>query len=65
MTTAAHRERNKRYRQTQDQIAVNIPKGARAGIKEHAAKKGKSLNSYIVELIEQDIGFTMRKLSEK
>lgn len=64
MPTEAHRNRNKRYRQTQDQIVVTVPKGARDSIKKHAAQKNKSVNSFIVELIERDMGRAMNELAE-
>lgn len=59
MPTEAHRMRNKRYKETKEQIVVLVPKGAREGIKQYAEKKEKSVNSYIVELMEQDMGCTM------
>ena len=65
MPTEAHRNRNKRYRQTQDQIVVTVPKGARDGIKKHATQKGKSVNSFIVDLIEKDIGRSVNELSKE
>jgi predicted DNA binding CopG/RHH family protein len=63
--TEAHRERNKRYIQTQDRIIITVPKGAREEIKEYAAKKGKSMNSYLVDLVEQDIGCSIQELADK
>ena len=65
MPTEAHRNRNKRYKQTQDQIVVTVPKGARDSIKEHAAQKGKSVNSFIIDLIENDIGCSVKELAEQ
>lgn len=65
MPTDAHRLRNKRYKETQDQIVVTVPRGARAGIKEHATNKGSSVNAYIIALLEQDIGCSMRDLADK
>lgn len=59
MPTEAHRMRNKRYKETKEQIVVLVPKGAREGIKQYAESKEKSVNSYIVELMEQDMGCTM------
>ena len=65
MPTDAHRERNKRYKQTQDQIVVTVPKGARSEIKTHAIKKSGSMNSYTTKLIENDIGLSMEELAQK
>jgi len=65
MATKAHLERNKRYKQTQDQIVLTVPKGARDEIKAFAAEKGQSMNGYIIDLIEKDIGETVRTLADR
>lgn len=65
MPTEAHRLRNKRYKETKEQIVLLVPKGARDGIKQHAEKNKKSVNSYVVELIEQDMGCTMSDLVDQ
>lgn len=65
MPTPAHRERNKRYKQTRDQIVLVVPQGARDAIKDHAASKGSSVNSYITSLIEDDIGCSVEELAKK
>ena len=65
MPTEAHRNRNKRYRQTQDQIVVTVPKGARDGIKKFATRKGMSVNAFVVDLIEKDIGCSVKELSKE
>lgn len=38
-----------------DRIALNVKKGQREVIREHAESKGLSLNAYINKLIEKDI----------
>lgn len=38
-----------------DDIKIRVPKGTRERYKAHAESKGKSLNAYIVDLIEADI----------
>lgn len=38
-----------------DQISVRIPKGSRERYKEFAEKRGTSLNSLIVELLEREM----------
>lgn len=43
-----------------DRFLLTVQKGGREKIKAHAQEKGKSLNAYIVGLIEADMG----KLSE-
>ena len=65
MPTEAHRQRNKRYKETKEQIVLLVPKGAREGVKQHARKKNKSVNTYIVELIEHDMGCTMNDLIDQ
>lgn len=65
MPTEAHRQRNKRYKETKEQIVLLVPKGAREGVKQHAGKKNKSVNAYIVELIEHDMGCTMNDLVDQ
>lgn len=64
MPTDAHRARNKRYKQTQDQIVLTVPRGAREAIKKHASEKGRSVNSYITTLIENDIGRSVGDLAK-
>lgn len=65
MPTEAHRQRNKRYMQTQDQIVVKVPKGARDQIKQYAASKGKSVNAFFLRLIEKEIGVSAKELAEE
>lgn len=65
MPTDAHRERNKRHRQSLDQIVVTVPKGARSKIKAHADNQGMSMNGYIVSLIETDMDCSVLDLSTK
>lgn len=40
---------------TYDQVSLRIPKGQREKIQRHAEQQGKSLNSYIVDLIQEDM----------
>jgi predicted HicB family RNase H-like nuclease len=61
MVSKAKLESNDRYLQTLDDIKVRVPKGKRKVIQEFATKKGKSLNEYIVDLIEQDSGIDLKK----
>lgn len=39
-----------------DRINLVVPKGKRDEIREYAAAQGKSLNGYLVLLIQQDMG---------
>lgn len=60
MATQAHLEGNKRYMAKLDRGVFYVQKGNLEKIKAHAKDNGKSLNAYIVGLIEADMG----KLSE-
>ena len=54
--TKAHiRASNKYNQKAYDRININVKKGRREEIKAFAESKGKSLNQYIVDLIEADI----------
>lgn len=55
VATKAHLEGNKRYLEKQDNITIRVPKGEKAKIKRWAETKGKSLNKYIVDLINGDM----------
>lgn len=61
MATKAHLEGNKRYLEKLDRGVFYVPKGGLERIKAHATKTGKSLNAYILGLIEADMG----KLAEE
>lgn len=51
---------NYRYqRKTYDTIALNIPKGGKDQLKALADAEGKSLNRFIVELIETKTGLKL------
>lgn len=47
--------KNDYQKEKYDRIIVNVPKGQRDKIKEIASQNGKSLNSYIVDLINSDL----------
>lgn len=47
--------KNKFNAENYDRLHVSVPKGQREVIREHAKKQGKSLNSYICDLIERDM----------
>lgn len=55
MATKAHLEGNKRYLEKQDNIVIRVPKGKKEKIQNHARDKGKSLNKYVVDLIDEDM----------
>ena len=54
-TSRARLEANKRHLEKLDTIAVRVPKGKKAIIYAHAETKGKSMNQYIVDLIDKDM----------
>ena len=56
MAKQAHLERNKRYMAKLDRGVFYVQKGNLEKIKAHAKENGKSLNAYIVGLIEADMG---------
>ena len=39
-----------------DRLQITVPKGQKKIIQAHAKSKGKSLNSYVVDLIHADMG---------
>ena len=55
MGTAATRANNKYALKKYDRIALVVLKGQKQTIKEHAAQRGKSINKYINDLIDQDM----------
>lgn len=56
MAAKAHLEGNKRYHDKFDVIRFRVPKGDSEKIKVHAESLGiRSLNSYILSLIEKDM----------
>lgn len=61
MATKAHLDGNKRYMAKLDRGVFYVPKGTLDKIKKYAQESGKSLNAYIIGLIEADMG----KLSEE
>lgn len=52
--------KNKYLAEKVDSINFRVPKGFKAKIQEHAKSKNKSTNSYIMELIEKDMGIKMK-----
>lgn len=49
-------ESNKKHFEKIETIAVRVPKGKKAIVSDYAEKKGKSMNQYIVDLINKDMG---------
>lgn len=42
-------------REKVEEFKIRVPKGEKALIQQHAKKQGKSLNSYVVDLIHADM----------
>lgn len=53
--TKAQAQANGKYLAKFDDIKIRVPKGEREKWQAHAASKGKSLNAYIIDLVEADI----------
>lgn len=48
-----------------DRIVVQVPKGRREQIKEHAKEAGySSLNAYIIDIINRDMGYVPEEKEE-
>lgn len=48
-----------KYQARFDDIKLHIPKGCKDAWKAHAAAQGKSLNAYIIDLVEADMKKSM------
>lgn len=54
MTTEAQRRATEKYiAEKCEEIKIRVPKGTKAEIKARAEAEGKSVNAYILELIER------------
>ena len=54
---AKYQETKDKYlKEKVDEFKIRVPKGQKAVIQAHAKSKGKSLNSYVVDLIKSDMG---------
>lgn len=54
-TSASGKAVTKYISKAYDQIVTRVPKGTRVRYKSHAEAQGKSLNAYIIYLIERDM----------
>ena len=54
-TKASGKAVNKYIKNNYDQIMIRVPKGDRERYKDLAEEQGKSLNSLVIELIEEKI----------
>lgn len=56
MVSEAQKKATRKYiSKAYDQVSLRMPKGKREEYKKHAERKGKSLNSLIIELLDEDI----------
>jgi len=55
MGKASTKAKDKYNENNYDRFTLRVAKGDKEKYKDHAATKGKSLNSYIVDLINDDI----------
>lgn len=61
----AQKEATARYnKKAYDRIDVIVPKGKRQVIKDFAASQGKSLNKFICDAIEQQMGAKLKDSDE-
>ena len=61
----SRKKANEKYLGSLDDIKIRVPKGMREVYKTFAASQGKSLNAYVVDLIESDIISHSEKLEKK
>lgn len=54
--TKIQESKNRYLKEKVDNFKVYVPKGQKISIQEFAKSQGKSLNAYIVELINEDMG---------
>ena len=47
--------KNKYLREKVDEFKVRVPKGQKVVIQEYAKSKGKSLNRFVIDLIEKEM----------
>ena len=61
MTDAQKRARDKYLSEKVEDVKFRVPKGQKALIQEHAAKKGESVNAFLTRAVEE----TMQRDNEK
>lgn len=59
-TSEAMRKAIATYQSNQDEIKLRIPKGKKAELKEFAAAQEKSLQGWIIEVLEKSSGISIR-----
>ncbi len=55
MSNKIQESKNKYLKEKVESFNIRVPKGQKTIIQEHARQKGKSLNSYVVDLINKDM----------
>ena len=64
MSKAQTRASNKYNAKAYDRIALQVRKGQREQIRAYAESQGKSLNCYISELIQKDMGDRLQQSNQ-
>ncbi|MBQ4631268.1 MAG: Arc family DNA-binding protein [Clostridia bacterium] len=65
MNTGSQKAKDKYLKEKVDTFVLRVPKGEKVLIQEKAASIGKSLNSYIVDLIRSDMNGEFIRKEEK
>lgn len=55
MSNKIQESKDKYLKEKVESFNIRVPKGQKIIIQEYAKKKGKSLNSYVVDLINKDM----------
>ena len=64
MSSGSRNSKDKYLQEKVDTFVLRVPKGEKEKIKSHAAAVGKSLNSYILDLIKRDMPAFERNISK-
>ncbi len=61
MNNGSQKAKDKYLKEKVDTFVLRVPKGEKEKIQEYAKKEGKSLNAYIVDLIQRDMNGEIKK----
>ena len=64
MNNGSRKSKDKYLQEKVDTFVLRVPKGEKNKIKEYAATLGKSLNSYILDLIAEDMPSFSRNVTK-
>ncbi len=65
MLSGIQKSKDKYLKEKVDTFVLRVPKGEKDAIKTYASSLGKSLNSYIVDLIKKDMSLTEHNSESK